>query len=197
MDEEDRKVDKLPPRRIGSIICLGLPKSSFLCYSYPMMSSNRIQKKTFILLELLIAFSLVAFSIVPFIRFPLHQIKKETDFLFRMELERIVNNTFCHMMETILQKEIPEQNLFIKNKKLNLNNLEKEIKIFFSEAVQRTYFCENFIKCNSVLTKEEEQIANISLIINIYEKQKSKKQKPLINAKQKLLVRKKTTPIKT
>lgn len=70
-----------------------------------------MQKRTFLLMELLIAFSLVALCIVPLVRNPFEWARSEQKKLELLELERIADWTFTEVYEKFLKKEISWENL--------------------------------------------------------------------------------------
>lgn len=136
--------------------------------------TRQIVKKPFILLELLIAFALVGISIVPFIRFPLHQIKKETDFLSHMELERRANNILCKMTEKLIRKEVPQEPLFQIKKKIIDSELQ-ELKIAFADDLKRTYSFHSYYECEKVkIDREGNQVAQVFLTVKFYNNKKEK-----------------------
>jgi len=73
-----------------------------------------MKKRSFVLLEILIAFTLVSVSILPFLRFPFKHMQKEIDMLFEMELERVAQNELTHLQETLYKREVPENVLFVE-----------------------------------------------------------------------------------
>jgi hypothetical protein len=66
-----------------------------------------MQKRSFVLLEIIIAFSLVGLCIVPLVRQPLKLYQNEMQFLEKMELERLADWTFTEIKERLLKNEIP------------------------------------------------------------------------------------------
>lgn len=66
-----------------------------------------MKKRTFLLLEILIAFLLVALCIVPIIKQPLQLFKKEMEKLEEMEKERLADWSFSEVKELFLKNEIP------------------------------------------------------------------------------------------
>lgn len=75
-----------------------------------------MQKRSFVLLEILIAFSLVGLCIVPLVRQPLKLYKNEVEFLEKLELERLADWTFTEIKERLLKNEIPWDELPKKKK---------------------------------------------------------------------------------
>ncbi len=66
-----------------------------------------VKKRTFVLLEVLIAFSLVSLCIVPLMSHPLKLLRAERRKLILMEKERLADWTFIEMKERFLKNEIP------------------------------------------------------------------------------------------
>lgn len=70
------------------------------------------KKRTFVLLEIVIAFAIVSVAILPFFSHPYQHMRKEMDILFEMELERHAQNKLAEVYELLIKKEIPEQIVF-------------------------------------------------------------------------------------
>jgi len=66
-----------------------------------------MKKRTFLLLEILIAFLLVALCAVPLVSQPLKLYRSEIQFLERLERERLADWTFSEIKELFLKNEIP------------------------------------------------------------------------------------------
>jgi hypothetical protein len=66
-----------------------------------------MKKRPFLLLEILIAFFLVAICAVPLVRQPLKLYRSEMSQLERMEKERLADWTFIEIKEKLLKNEIP------------------------------------------------------------------------------------------
>ncbi len=74
------------------------------------------KKRPFVLLELMIAFALVSISILPFLRYPFLQMKKEIDSLFSIQLEKAAEEELIAMQLLLYENHIPEKQLFAKKK---------------------------------------------------------------------------------
>ena len=70
-----------------------------------------MKKRTFLLLEILIAFVLVAICLIPLVKQPLKLYRSEMKYLERMELERLADWTFTEIKELLLKNEIPWEKL--------------------------------------------------------------------------------------
>ncbi len=66
-----------------------------------------MKKRSFLLLEILIAFFLVTLCIVPLVRQPLSLYRSELERLEAMEKERLADWTFTEVKEMLLKNEIP------------------------------------------------------------------------------------------
>lgn len=66
-----------------------------------------MKKRTFLLLEILIAFFLVSLCIVPLVKQPLQLYRSELERLEGMEMERLADWTFSEVKEMLLKNEIP------------------------------------------------------------------------------------------
>jgi hypothetical protein len=70
-----------------------------------------VKKRTFLLLEILIALSLATLCIVPFVKQPLFLYKKELAALEQIEKERLADWTFTEIEEMFLKNEIPRSEI--------------------------------------------------------------------------------------
>jgi hypothetical protein len=66
-----------------------------------------MKKRTFLLLEILIAFFLVSLCIVPLVRQPIALYRSDVKKLEAMEKERLADWTFTEVKEKLLKNEIP------------------------------------------------------------------------------------------
>ena len=76
-----------------------------------------MKKKTFLLLEILIAFVLTTICIVPLVKQPLKLYKDEMAYLQKMERERLADWTFTEIEEILLKNEIPWEKIPAKGEK--------------------------------------------------------------------------------
>ncbi len=121
-----------------------------------------MKKRPFVLLEILIAFTLVSISILPFLRFPFLNMQKEIDTLFEMELERVAQNELTDIVEMLLQKNIPETILFAEKKeRLSIGG---KVELHLPGGLRRTYQ-----KRASVYWKKQKKVNEKSLfsLVNI------------------------------
>jgi hypothetical protein len=66
-----------------------------------------MQKRTFLLLEILIAFFIVAVCLVPLVTQPLKLYRSDLKFLEELERERLADWTFTEIKEKLLKHQIP------------------------------------------------------------------------------------------
>lgn len=69
-------------------------------------------KRPIILLELLLAISLLGLSVIPFIRYPLSHLKRETETLFKMELDCKIEEELANLKIALYHKKIPDTFIF-------------------------------------------------------------------------------------
>lgn len=105
----------------------------------------KLKKHPFILLELLIAISLVTTVILPFIDQPFFYLKEEVNSLVKMELERAAEAALVDIKGDLYQNKIDWETL-TKRGSPSLPDLEKKIQISLPNNIQKTflqqvYFC--------------------------------------------------------
>ena len=82
-----------------------------------------MRKSPFLLLEVLIAFTLVALCVLPFLYPHFYMIKSEKEFVKEVELDRVANLVFADIYEKLYKNEIPWDT--IKDKSASpLNSVE-------------------------------------------------------------------------
>lgn len=79
-----------------------------------------MKKRSFLLLEVLIALSLVILCSVPLVNQPLKLYKKEIKNLETMEMERLADWTFTEVKEILLKNEIPWKKIPAKSETTDL-----------------------------------------------------------------------------
>lgn len=77
----------------------------------------KIKKKSFLLLEVLIGFTLILCFIFPLIKFPHYLFKSEKNQLNAIEFERIANYGFTEIITKLYTNEIKWKDLQVKNGK--------------------------------------------------------------------------------
>ena len=70
-----------------------------------------MKKRSFLLLEVLIAFTLATICSIPLVKQPLRLYKEEITFLVKMERERLADWTFTEIKEILLKNEIAWEKL--------------------------------------------------------------------------------------
>lgn len=84
-----------------------------------------MQRRHFVLLEILIAFALVSASILPFLRYPFADMRREIDFLYAMELEKLAQNELADLQVRLYKKEISPNSLFTEKETVQIAHFEK------------------------------------------------------------------------
>ena len=64
------------------------------------------RKKPFVLLEILIGFTLVSVSILPFLRYPFRHMREELNMLFEMQITRHAQERLCEIEREFIQQQI-------------------------------------------------------------------------------------------
>ena len=67
----------------------------------------KVKKRCIVLLEVLIAFALVALCAIPLIYPHIAVLKSEKEFIAKVELDHLVNLLFANRLEKLYKKEIP------------------------------------------------------------------------------------------
>lgn len=132
-----------------------------------------MKKKPFILLELLIAFALVSSSILPFIRYPYEQMKKEIDLLFEMEIAHQAEEILGEIQAEIYQNKVPLEVLFNSDSKATYGD-EKPLHIHIAD-MKRKYRIQTYIfskKQKKGPDGTEWALATIKLVISSKKKEK-------------------------
>ena len=78
-----------------------------------------VKKRSFILLELVIAFALVSMSALPFIRYPLQHLRSLVTDLYVMELEREIDRVLAKLHIDLIQDPKELQQEILLNVRLN------------------------------------------------------------------------------
>ncbi len=71
----------------------------------------QMRRKTYLLLELLIAFTILSLCALPLVRNPMHMAKEEIAAFERMELERVAELAYAELLEKFYRNEIPWKTL--------------------------------------------------------------------------------------
>lgn len=104
-----------------------------------------MKKRPFLLIEALIALSLLFICAVPLVKQPLQFYKDEINFLTQMEIERLADWTFTEVKELLLQNEIPWEKIPGKGEKTGPFSLEPStIRIpgYAAKEVKRSFTLE-------------------------------------------------------
>lgn len=102
-----------------------------------------MKKRYFILLEVLIALTLLILLSIPLIRNPLAFYKKELVDLKELELKRLERECFLEIKEKLFKNEVPLEILRVKNKReapiFSLGKKKLSIPSFTNEDIDVTY----------------------------------------------------------
>lgn len=136
-----------------------------------------IKKHPFILLELLIAIGLVTFTTLPFVHYPFLSLKKETQSLLRMELERAIEVAFFEIKADLYQNLISWETL-AKRGKPSVPDIQKKITLSLPGGLQKTYTEEVFFS----LSKQKKGAGDQELfLVHVNAHFKAPKEKLIIN----------------
>ncbi|PIS02318.1 MAG: hypothetical protein COT85_06005 [Chlamydiae bacterium CG10_big_fil_rev_8_21_14_0_10_42_34] len=116
-----------------------------------------MKKRSFLLLEVLFAFTLVIVCAVPLVKQPLKLYRSELEYLEKMELERLADWTFTEIKESLLKNEILWEKIPTKNEKSALFPLSaKTIEIPGSKnkQIKRQFF----LKCRGEKRGKKDEI---------------------------------------
>lgn len=122
-----------------------------------------MKKRSFVLLEILIAFTLVSLCTLPFIRYPFQHMQKELDTFFDMELERIAQNELAKLLELLYKQDVPEKILFDTDSKESLM-FHDELTVKLPGGLSRTF------PKYAVISREKRKQTNESIVslINLH-----------------------------
>lgn len=70
-----------------------------------------MRKRTFLLLEVLMAFTLIALCAVPLMKFPIQHLQQQVEALSSFEKQRLAGWTFSEVKELLLKEAIPWKKL--------------------------------------------------------------------------------------
>lgn len=102
-----------------------------------------MKKRNFVLLEVLIAFLLVAICLLPLVKQPLKLYKSELEQLEKLELERMADWTFTEVKEILLKNEIPWEKIPEKGSKSDFFSLPAaflQIPGHSAKKVERSFY---------------------------------------------------------
>lgn len=117
------------------------------------------RKKTFVLLEIIIGFSLVTLSILPFLRYPFRYMHAELGMLFEVQLTRVAQERLCALERQMYEGQVDESFLFgEKAKKAVYSTVPTSIKL--ADGWQRQYTEEvRFVR--SAKRKDDEYVYSL------------------------------------
>ncbi|NGX63189.1 MAG: hypothetical protein KR126chlam6_00596 [Candidatus Anoxychlamydiales bacterium] len=104
-----------------------------------LIFSNK-NKRSFLLIEILIAISLISLLIVPLIQNPIYFFKSQIKSLEKLECERIADLTFLDLKISLYKNQIDLSNLATSKKDTSYTNLEPSKLISFNDKqIDRSY----------------------------------------------------------
>lgn len=108
----------------------------------PILSSMR-KRQSFLLLELLIAFSLLALCMVPLVSSPLSSLHRELDRLEAMEWERLGERCFAEVKESLYNNTLAWDSIPLKKPAKGIATREEQIDL--APFLSRKVVVETFI----------------------------------------------------
>ena len=130
-----------------------------------------MKKRPFLLLEVLLALSLVIICAVPLVKQPLKLYKNEVAYLEKMERERLADWTFTEVKEILLKNGIPWEKIPPRGTKTGpfpLPSVVMEIPGCKTKVIERKFF----LKGRGEKVGKENQIyrqIGVHVILNGYE----------------------------
>ncbi len=124
-----------------------------------------MRSKAYLLLELLIAFMLVALCALPLVRNPLYSLKTEITAFEKIELERLAEVFFAEIKSELYQNAIPWKALDAA-KQPETSFRENAVQIPFSGVTERTYLrkCYLWTKWQKEgKNREDHRIVNVKI----------------------------------
>lgn len=150
-----------------------------------------MRKKSFVLLEVMIAISLVTMVILPFFHYPFQHMKKELKLLFEMELERHAQNTLTNLHTDLLQKKFPSGQIFKVREKNPPPYIDTTVTIELSPGYERKYDEKIFVDC--LKTKDTDHQNMVSFIHFTVQYRERKKGSIILQAESSAIAKKKKT----
>lgn len=105
-----------------------------------------MKKRTYLLLEVLVAFMLAAICIVPLVSQPLKLYRNEVDYFETMEKERWADWTFLEIKEMLLKNEIPWEKIPSQgfySSRFKLSPIPLHIPGIRSKTIKRSFVLRN------------------------------------------------------
>lgn len=133
-------------------------KSNKLFFSYK-------NKRSFLLIEVIIAFALITLLIVPLIRNPIYFFKSQIKSLEKLECERVADLTFLDLKLEIYNDQKKFTNNLAHNKKYAPNNTLEPYKLetFDNKKILRSYMI--YSKNKEKETKDNEKYKLLTIRI--------------------------------
>ncbi|NGX34531.1 MAG: hypothetical protein K1060chlam1_00884 [Candidatus Anoxychlamydiales bacterium] len=136
-----------------------------------MKSNKRLfffykNKRSFLLIEVIIAFALITLLIVPLIRNPIYFFRSQIKSLEKLECERIADLTFLDLKLGIYGKKIPTKNLETSKKATKHVTLDPYyLETFNKKEIKRSYKLYSRRKEKQTLNNEKYKLLNIRIFL--------------------------------
>jgi hypothetical protein len=122
-----------------------------------------MKRKPYLLLELLIAFTLVALCAVPLVRDPLHSLRSEIRTFEKMELERLSEVSFADIKAELYRNEIPWKTFETNTYQFfRQDSVRIQLKGVCENTYLRSYYISTRYK-KEAADQEDHRIVNIKI----------------------------------
>lgn len=100
-----------------------------------------MRKQSFLLLEVLLAITIIALFAAPLIRYPIQYYRTEIDQLEKFEMQRLADWTFTEIKEKLLKEEIPWEQLPEKGQSIVRSLPDETIRLpsLSSRTIHRSF----------------------------------------------------------
>jgi hypothetical protein len=133
---------------------------------------KKISSRSFLLLEMLIALTLVMLCIMPFINVPFRIVQDELLAIERIELQHISDNAFAHIKQLIYLKDIPWQQI-CQAKESKVLVLEEKVVLPFKELAEKKIQMNCFLYSSGKKSDNEQEHRLVTVEV-YFEKPKAK-----------------------
>jgi hypothetical protein len=135
----------------------------FLLLKLTPMQHIGMKRKPYLLLELLIAFTLVALCALPLVHDPLHSLRSEIQIFEKVELERLAEVSFADLKAELYRNEIPWEAFDTSKYKLHKQD---SVRIQLKGVCERTYLRSYYLSTKyhkKAADQEDHRIVNIKI----------------------------------
>ncbi len=101
-----------------------------------------VKRKNFVLFEILIAFSLLTLTVFPFLRYPYQHVKKQIEFFYEMELQRIASAELAKWEIALYQnhEELKDRIFDEKQRRGVFDTDHSIVKVKLSKGMEKTFY---------------------------------------------------------